>query len=224
MAVLVVEDERRVRSFIERGLSEEGFTVRACGDGVGANTAIEAEGVELVLLDWMLPAESGLDILRRWRRSGNVIPVIMLTARDALEDRVAALNAGADDYVVKPFSFEELLARVRAVLRRSAGRASPVLTVGDLLLDPAKHRVTRAGVSIRLTQREFALLYFLMQRAGETVTRTQIIAGVWEYDFETFSNVLEVYIRYLRLKIDEPFGQPLIHTERGVGYRIQADP
>jgi two-component system, OmpR family, copper resistance phosphate regulon response regulator CusR len=224
MAVLVIEDERRVRSFIERGLSEEGFTVRGCPDGTCADAAIEAGGIELVLLDWMLPGEAGLEVLRRWRRNGDVTPVIMLTARDALEDRVAALDAGADDYVVKPFSFEELLARVRAVMRRAVGKANPVLTVGDLVLDPSRHRVTRAGVNIRLTQREFALLCFLMQHAGETVSRTRIVAAVWEHDFETFSNVLEVYIRYLRSKIDEPFARPIIHTERGIGYRIQADP
>ncbi|MFL5311036.1 MAG: response regulator [Myxococcales bacterium] len=221
MSVLVVEDERRVRSFIERGLSEEGFPVTACGDAQEAERAMERGGIDLVLLDWMLPGESGADLLRRWRSRGEVIPVVMLTARDAVEDRVAALDAGADDYLVKPFAFEELLARVRAVLRRARGSPSPVLACADLVLDPAAHQVTRAAKKIRLTPREFALLHFLMQHAGETLSRTRIAAAVWEHDFDTFSNVVEVYIRYLRAKIDEPFGVPLIHTVRGVGYVLQ---
>jgi DNA-binding response OmpR family regulator len=224
MAVLVVEDELRVRSFIERGLSEEGLTVVSAGEAAAAERTLAAGGVDLVLLDWMLPGDSGLELLRRWRGRGDVTPIIMLTARDALEDRVAALDAGADDYVVKPFAFEELLARVRAVLRRAAGRPSPVLACGDLVLDPAAHRVTRRGVPVRLTPREFALLQFLMQHAGETLSRTRIAAAVWEHDFDTFSNVVEVYIRYLRAKIDEPFGVPLIHTVRGVGYMLKDQP
>lgn len=224
MTVLVVEDERRVRSFLERGLSEEGFTVVGCGAARDAEEAVASGGVELVLLDWMLPGESGLDLLRRWRARGDVTPVIMLTARDALEDRVAALDAGADDYVVKPFAFEEILARIRAVLRRVRGRPSPSLACGDLVLDPAAHRVTRAGKDIRLTAREFALLHFLMQHVGETVSRTRIAAAVWEHDFDTFSNVVEVYIRYLRAKVDLPFTTPLIHTVRGVGYVLRESP
>jgi DNA-binding response OmpR family regulator len=221
MALLVVEDERRVRSFLERGLSEEGFAVVACVDAVGAVEVLEAGAVELVLLDWMLPGESGVDLLRRRRAGADVTPVIMLTARDALEDRVAALDAGADDYVVKPFAFEELLARVRAVLRRARGKPSPTLRCGDLVLDPAAHRVTRAGKEIRLTAREFGLLHFLMQHLGETISRTRIAAAVWEHDFDTFSNVVEVYVRYLRAKVDEPFGPRLIHTVRGVGYALR---
>jgi DNA-binding response OmpR family regulator len=222
MGLLVVEDERRVRAFIERGLAEEGFTVSGCSDVPGAERALEAGGVDLVLLDWMLPGESGLELLRRRRGQGDTVPVIVLTARDGLEDRLAALNGGADDYLVKPFAFEELLARVRAVLRRSTGRPSPVLTCGDLVLDPVRHAVTRAGAPIRLTAREFALLQFLMQHAGETVSRTRIAAAVWEHDYETFSNVVEVYVRYLRAKVDEPFGTPLIHTVRGAGYVLRA--
>jgi two-component system copper resistance phosphate regulon response regulator CusR len=224
MAILIVEDERRVRSFLERGLSEEGHGVRAFAAAPGAERALAEGGVEVVLLDWMLPGESGIDVLRRWRARGVVTPVIMLTARDALEDRVAALDAGADDYLVKPFHFEELLARIRSVLRRVAGRASPVLSCADLALDPAAHRVTRAGREVRLTAREFALLQFLLQHAGEVVSRTRIAAAVWEHDFDTFSNVVEVYVRYLRAKVDEPFDRPLIHTVRGAGYVLREAP
>jgi two-component system copper resistance phosphate regulon response regulator CusR len=224
MAILIVEDERRVRSFLERGLSEEGHGVRAFAAAPGAERALAEGGVEVVLLDWMLPGESGIDVLRRWRARGVVTPVIMLTARDAIEDRVAALDAGADDYLVKPFHFEELLARIRSVLRRVAGRASPVLSCADLALDPAAHRVTRAGREVRLTAREFALLQFLLQHAGEVVSRTRIAAAVWEHDFDTFSNVVEVYVRYLRAKVDEPFDRPLIHTVRGAGYVLREAP
>jgi two-component system copper resistance phosphate regulon response regulator CusR len=224
MAILIVEDERRVRSFLERGLSEEGHGVRAFAAAPGAERALAEGGVEVVLLDWMLPGESGIDVLRRWRARGVVTPVIMLTARDAIEDRVAALDAGADDCLVKPFHFEELLARIRSVLRRVAGRASPVLSCADLALDPAAHRVTRAGREVRLTAREFALLQFLLQHAGEVVSRTRIAAAVWEHDFDTFSNVVEVYVRYLRAKVDEPFDRPLIHTVRGAGYVLREAP
>lgn len=224
MAILVVEDERRVRSFIERGLAEEGHSVEGCADGGTAEALLAGGGIDLVLLDWMLPGQPGLDLLRRWRARGDVTPVIMLTARDAIEDRVAALDAGADDYLVKPFHFEELLARVRSLLRRASGRASPVLSCADLVLDPTTHRVTRAGKAVRLTAREFALLQFLLQHAGEVVSRTRIAAAVWDHDFDTGSNVVEVYVRYLRAKIDEPFGAPLIQTVRGAGYVLREEP
>lgn len=224
MAVLVVEDERRVRSFIERGLEEEGYAVKGCAEGLAADEALASGGIEAVLLDWMLPGTPGLELLRQWRDRDEVTPVIMLTARDAVEDRVAALNAGADDYLVKPFAFDELVARLRAVLRRAGGRASPTLAFGDLVLDPVAHRVTRGGRAIRLTAREFALLQFLLEHAGEVVTRTRIVEAVWEHDFDTFSNVVEVYVRYLRVKVDQPFGNPLIHTIRGVGYQLGPPP
>jgi two-component system copper resistance phosphate regulon response regulator CusR len=224
MAFLIVEDERRVRSFLERGLAEEGHAVVGCASAASADRALAEGGVEMVLLDWMLPDEPGIDALRRWRTRGDVTPVIVLTARDALEDRVRALDAGADDYLVKPFQFEELLARIRAVLRRAAGRARPALSCGDLVLDPASHRVTRGGREVRLTAREFALLQFLLEHAGEVVSRTRIAAAVWDHDFDTCSNVVEVYIRYLRAKVDEPFGRPLIHTVRGAGYVVRDAP
>jgi two-component system copper resistance phosphate regulon response regulator CusR len=224
MAILVVEDEVRVASFIERGLTEEGYTVRVAADGEAAEREFSAGGVDVVLLDWMIPGTSGLDLLLRWRAREDVTPVVMITARDSVDDRVAALNAGADDYLIKPFAFDELVARVRAVLRRAGGRASPTLTCGDLVLDPVAHRVTRAGQVIRLTAREFSLLQFLLERAGEPVSRTRIVEAVWEHDFDTFSNVVDVYVRYLRKKIDEPFSYPLIQTVRGVGYAMRRGP
>jgi len=224
MRLLLAEDERRVRAFVARGLSEEGFHVRETGDGAEALDLLEAEQFDLLLLDWMLPRRSGLDVLRALRARSDVTPIIMLTARDAVSDRTLALNEGADDYLVKPFAFEELLARVRAVLRRVSGRASSILSYADLTLDPATRKVVRQGKEIRLTAREFALLMFLLEHAGEVVSRSRIVEAVWEHDFETFSNVVEVYIRYLRVKIDEPFARKLIHTVRGVGYSLRDEP
>jgi two-component system copper resistance phosphate regulon response regulator CusR len=224
MAFLIVEDERRVRSFLERGVAEEGHAVVGCPDAAAAERILAEGGIEMVLLDWMLPDEPGIELLRRWRARKDTTPVIMLTARDAVEDRIRALDAGADDYLVKPFQFEELLARVRAVLRRAAGRASPALSCSDLVLDPATHRVTRGGREVRLTAREFALLHFLLLHAGEVVSRTRIASAVWDHDFDTCSNVVEVYVRYLRAKIDEPSARPLIHTVRGAGYVLREEP
>jgi DNA-binding response OmpR family regulator len=224
MRLLLAEDERRVRAFVARGLSEEGFQVREAGDGAEALGLLEAEQFDLLLLDWMLPRRSGLEVLRTLRARSDVTPIIMLTARDAVSDRTLALNEGADDYLVKPFAFEELLARVRAVLRRASGRASGILSCADLTLDPATRKVVRQGKEIRLTAREFALLQFLLEHAGEVVSRSRIVEAVWEHDFETFSNVVEVYIRYLRAKIDEPFPRKLIQTVRGVGYSLRDEP
>ena len=222
MAILVVEDALRVRAFMARGLGEEGFTVRECADGKAALDLLDGGRFELVVLDWMLPGASGLEVLRARRAAGDVTPIVLVTARDAVADRIEALNAGADDYLVKPFAFDELVARVRAVLRRAGGRASPLLRCDDLTLDPATRKVVRAGVDLRLTAREFALLQFLLEHAGEVVSRTRIVEAVWDHDFETFSNVVEVYVRYLRAKVDEPFGKKLIHTVRGVGYSLRA--
>jgi two-component system copper resistance phosphate regulon response regulator CusR len=224
MSILIVEDELRVRAFLARGLTEEGFRVRESAEGVEASELLRHERFELVLLDWMLPGMPGLDVLRGMRARRDITPVIMLTARDAVADRIAALNAGADDYLVKPFAFEELLARIRAVLRRVSGRASPLLSHADLTLDPLTRKVVRAGVELSLTAREYALLQFLLEHAGEVVSRTRIVQAVWDHDFETFSNVVEVYIRYLRAKVDEPFGVKLIHTVRGVGYVLRGGP
>jgi two-component system copper resistance phosphate regulon response regulator CusR len=221
MQLLVAEDERRVRGFVARGLREEGFEVQEASDGTVALEALSRGTIDLALLDWMLPGLSGLDVLKTLRKRGDVTPVVMITARDAVADRTLALNEGADDYIVKPFAFEELLARVRAVLRRSAGRASPKLTCADLELDPARHLVTRGKVELRLTAREFSLLQFLLEHKGQVVSRSRIVEAVWEHDYETFSNVVEVYIRYLRAKVDDPFVGKLIHTMRGVGYVLR---
>jgi two-component system copper resistance phosphate regulon response regulator CusR len=221
MQLLVAEDERRVRGFVARGLREEGFEVQEASDGTVALEALSRGNIDLALLDWMLPGLSGLEVLKTLRKRGDVTPVVMITARDAVADRTLALNEGADDYIVKPFAFEELLARVRAVLRRSAGRASPKLTCADLELDPARHLVTRGKVELRLTAREFSLLQFLLEHKGQVVSRSRIVEAVWEHDYETFSNVVEVYIRYLRAKVDDPFVGKLIHTMRGVGYVLR---
>jgi two-component system copper resistance phosphate regulon response regulator CusR len=221
MLILVVEDERRVRGFISRGLSEEGFQLREAGDGAEALDRLRDSRVDLVLLDWMLPGKSGLEVLSELRAQGDVTPIIMLTARDTVAERVEALNAGADDYLVKPFSFEELLARVRAVLRRvGMPAADETLRYEDLRLEPRSRRVSRAGRSVQLTTREFTLLQFFLEHPEEVLSRTRIVEAVWEHDFDTFSNVVDVYVRYLRQKVDEPFGKRLIHTVRGVGYRL----
>jgi two-component system copper resistance phosphate regulon response regulator CusR len=224
MSLLVAEDERRVRGFVVRGLREEGFQVEEAEDGTAALEVIARGGIDLLLLDWMLPGASGLDLLKDLRARGDVTPVIMFTARDAVADRALALNEGADDYVVKPFAFEELLARVRAVLRRSQSRASLRLSCADLELDPAQHVARRGKAELRLTAREFALLQFLLEHKDHVVSRSRIVEAVWEHDFETFSNVVEVYIRYLRAKVDDPFGRKLIHTVRGVGYVLSETP
>ena len=224
MAVLVVEDERRVRAFVCRGLTEEGFAVRQAATGTEALALLGSEHFDLVLLDWMLPGHNGLEVLTTLRARGDMSPVVMVTARDELADRIAVLNAGADDYLTKPFHFEELLARIRAVLRRTQGRAETTLRFADLELDPVRRRVSRAGRQLSLTAREFALLQFLLGEAGKVVSRTRIVEAVWDHDFETFSNVVEVYIRYLRAKVDEPFPTKLIHTVRGVGYVLRSAP
>ena len=220
---LIVEDEKGVRAFVARGLSEEGFSVNECADGAEALRRLQAGRFDLVVLDWMLPGLAGIDLVKQLREKGDPTPVLMLTAKDALEDRIAALNAGADDYLLKPFAFEELLARLKAILRRTASRPSPALGVAGLTLDPVSRRVARDGQELRLTVREFSLLQFLLEHAGEVVSRARIVEAVWEHDFETFSNVVEVYIRYVRAKVDEPFEKPLIHTVRGVGYVLRSE-
>ncbi|MHB1628795.1 MAG: response regulator transcription factor [Bacilli bacterium] len=218
-SVLVVEDERRIARIIELELAHEGFAVVLATDGVaGLRLALERE-FGVIILDLMLPGQSGLEVCRRVRAQKRT-PIIILTARDTTGDKVAGLDAGADDYVTKPFATEELLARVRAAMRRGETRAEE-LTCGDLTVFPAARRAVRAGVQLELTAREFDLLHFLTVNADKVLSRDAILRRVWSYDFEGETNVVDVYIRYLRLKVDEPFGSPLIHTIRGVGYVLR---
>jgi len=223
MHILVVEDEKRLATLLRRVLTEERHAVDVAYDGLAGLDLASSGNYDLVILDLMLPGLDGLAISRRVREAGIDTPIQMLTARGAVEDRVAGLNAGADDYLVKPFAMEELLARVGARLRR---RAEPLdaaneLRVGDLTLDLVRHEVHRGGRTIELTAKEFALLEFLMRHPGQALTRTQITDHVWRYDLEALSNVVDMYIHYLRDKIDRGAARPLIRTVRGVGYKIE---
>jgi len=223
MHILVVEDEKRLAALLRRVLTEERHAVDVAYDGLEGFDLASSGNYDLVILDLMLPGLDGLAISRRVREAGIDTPILMLTARGAVEDRVAGLNAGADDYLVKPFAMEELLARVGARLRR---RAEPLdaaneLRVGDLTLDLVRHEVRRGGGAIELTAKEFALLEFLMRHPGQALTRTQITDHVWRYDLEALSNVVDMYIHYLRDKIDRGADRPLIRTVRGVGYKIE---
>jgi len=224
MRILVVEDEPKMAGLLHRGLAEEGYAVDVVRTGTDAVWAATENPCDAILLDVMLPDLDGFDVCRRLRASGNWAPVLMLTARDAVRDRVAGLDAGADDYLTKPFSFSELFARLRALLRRGAAERPSVLQVGDLELDPATHVVARGRSPIKLTAKEFALLEYLMRRAGEVLSRTRLIEHVWDFGYDGDSNVVDVYVRYLREKIDRPFGRNSIETVRGIGYRLRADP
>jgi two-component system response regulator MprA len=223
MRILVVDDDAAVRESLRRALRLEGYTVELAGDGAEALEVLQANGddPDLVVLDVLMPNVDGLEVCRRVRRSGSRVPVLMLTARDEVADRVAGLDAGADDYVVKPFALEELLARVRALLRRSADEAVDVLHFGDLELDPATREVRRNGDLIELTRTEFALLELFLLNPRQVLTRSIIFERVWGYDFGFGSNSLDVYIGYLRRKT-EAGGKPrLIQTIRGVGYALR---
>jgi heavy metal response regulator len=223
MRILVVEDERRIASFIKQGLEEERYAVDVVYDGEEALDWADAADYDLIVLDVLIPKKDGIQVCRELRTQGNKVPILMLTARDAIEDRVRGLDSGADDYLVKPFAFQELLARIRALLRRSGEVKIPRLQVGDLVLDTIAHRATRSGRVIELTAREYALLEFLMRHPGQVLSRTQIAEHVWNYDFFSTSNVVDVYIRYLRRKVDKGFEIKLIQTVRGVGYKIEAE-
>lgn len=224
MHILVVEDERRLANLLRRVLVEERHTVDIANDGDSGLDLAASDTYDLVILDIMLPGVDGIEVCRQMRSDGVQSPVLMLTARGAVEDRVNGLNAGADDYLVKPFAMEELLARVNALLRRRDREiaASPELSVGDLCLDLVRHEVRRGKRIIELTAKEFALLEFLMRHPGQVLTRTQITDRVWRYDLDALSNVVDTYIHYLREKIDRGFDRPLIKTVRGVGYKIEA--
>jgi two-component system copper resistance phosphate regulon response regulator CusR len=223
MKLLVVEDEMRTAGFLKRGFGEAGFLVDIAADGLEGLRLIQANKYDLVVLDIMLPGLDGLQILKWMRESGVQTPVIFLTARDSTNDRVAGLELGADDYLVKPFAFSELLARVRTILRRPPLREAVILRVGDLELDLTAHRATRTGQRLDLTAREFSLLSLFIRRAGEVLTRTFIAESVWDLSSQTDTNVVDVSVRRLRVKVDDPFPRKLIRTVRGVGY-VLANP
>jgi two-component system copper resistance phosphate regulon response regulator CusR len=216
--ILLVEDEPRVAGFISRGLREQAYAVDVASDGEQGLYLATVNDYDLLILDVMLPKKNGYDVCRELRASGSRRPILMLTARDAVDDRVLGLDAGADDYLVKPFEFKELLARMRALLRRSTDLRPTVARVGDLTIDTASHAVTRGGREIRLTAKEYALLEFLVLNQGRVVGREQIAQHVWDEGFDPFSNVIDVYVKRLRTKLDDGANPPLIHTRRGEGY------
>jgi DNA-binding response OmpR family regulator len=222
MRILLVEDDSRVASFIRRGLRDERYTVDVAKDGEQALFLAQTGEYDLVILDVMLPKRDGLDVLRRLRADRMAMPVLILTAKDELQDKVVGLNAGADDYLTKPFGFDELLARLRALLRRRGDLIPTVLRAADLELDVVRHRATRAGKPLILTNREFSLLEFLLRHQNQIVTRTMLAEHVWEHDFDPMSNVIDVHIARLRRKIDEGFSPKLLETIRGSGYILKA--
>jgi DNA-binding response OmpR family regulator len=221
MRILVVEDERRISAFVKKGLEEENYAVDVAYDGAAALDWVATVDYDLILLDVLLPYKNGIEVCRELRAQGRDVPILMLTARDAIEDRVHGLDSGADDYLVKPFAFQELLARVRALLRRGSETRAMHLQVGDLILDTLARRAARGERVIELSTREYVLLEFLMRHPGQVLSRTQILDHVWSYDFLTASNVVDVYIGYLRRKIDDDFEIKLIHTVRSAGYKIE---
>jgi len=222
MRILVVEDEPQIADFLARGLTENGYSVDTAHDGEEALQWPAVAEFDVIILDVMLPALGGIEVCRRLRERGLRTPVLMLTARDAVEDRVAGLDSGADDYLVKPFAFAELLARVRALIRREPALQGNVLQVGDLVLDTATRQVTRADAPVELTAKEFALLEYLMRHPDQVLSRTVIAEHVWNYDFDNATNVIDVHVKNLRKKIDGVREPKLIHTARGAGYRISA--
>lgn len=220
MRILVVEDEKKVASFVKKGLEEESYAVDVSYDGMEGGYLAETNPYDLIILDIMLPGKNGLAVLRELRDKGINTPILLLTAKGSVEDKVTGLNAGADDYLAKPFVFSELLARIRSLLRRG-GEKAPVLKFADLTMDPVTRKVTRGEVDIELTSKEYALLEYLMRRPNQVLTRTMISEHVWESDFDTFTNVIDVYVNYLRNKIDKGFDKKLIQTVRGVGYILK---
>jgi two-component system copper resistance phosphate regulon response regulator CusR len=221
MRILVVEDERKVASFIRQGLQEEGHAVEIAADGAAALELLEeAPAYDLVILDLMLPKRDGFEVLKTLRQQRSQTPVLVLTARDSVSDKVRGLDLGADDYLTKPFAFDEFLARVRALLRRGAGQRAPVFKLDDLSLDPATRQVTRGTRRITLTAREYALLEYFLRNIGRVLTRPMIAQHVWGLDFDTESNIIDVYVGYLRRKIDGEGERRLLHTMRGAGYML----
>ena len=221
MRLLVAEDEVRLNSVITKRLVKEGYSVDSCFNGEEALDFLAVGEFDAVIMDIMMPKIDGLTVLRKMRAENNQTPVLLLTAKDAVSDRVAGLDAGAEDYLVKPFAFEELLARIRVVIRKSAGKSTNSITVGDLVLDTSSRTVTRAGTEIELTAKEYDLLEYLMLNKGIILSREKIENHIWNFDYSGGTNVIDVYIWYLRKKIDDPFEIKLIHTVRGKGYVIK---
>jgi len=223
MRLLLVEDENKVASFIKKGLEEEGYAVDHASDGQ-LGLMMGLDGVhDLIILDINLPGKDGLSVLQEFRQKKVTTPVLLLTVRAAIEDKVIGLDTGADDYLTKPFAFQELLARIRALLRRQAEAEPPLLQIADLTLDPARRLVFRGEKKIELTSKEFALLDYFMRNTGRVLTRTMIAEHVWDYNFDTMTNVIDVYVNYLRKKIDAGREPKLIHTVRGVGYVLKLE-
>jgi two-component system, OmpR family, response regulator len=223
MRVLIVEDEAKMAGLIRRGLEREGMAADVVGDGEDALWRAEAVDYDAILLDLMLPGIDGLEVCRRLREAGVWSPILMLTARDAVRDRVVGLDRGADDYLTKPFSYAELLARLRALVRRGRPERPTEVRVGDLRLDPATRQAWRGEDEVKLSAKEFAVLETFMRRPGEVLSRFQLLEHVWDYEYENRSNVVDSYVRFLREKIDRPFGVESIETVRGVGYRLRKD-
>jgi two-component system OmpR family response regulator len=221
MRLLVVEDDERMAVLLKRALEEDGYAVDIAGDGDEALWLGQENDYDAVVLDGMLPGLDGFDVVRRWRAGERWAPVLMLTARAGFEARIEGLDAGADDYLAKPFNFGELSARIRALLRRGAGERPAILQAGDLTLDPASRRVTRAGQRVELTAKEFALLELLLRHRGDVLSRTHILEHVWDFAYDPSSNVVDQYIGSLRRKLDKPFDREDVQTVRGAGYRLR---
>ncbi len=223
MRILVVEDERKVRNFVQKGFEEEGYAVDTAADGDEAIFLAETNDYDLIILDWMIPKRDGPAVVKSLRASGLTTPVIMLTARDAVQDEIHGFDSGADDYLTKPFEFAVLLRRARSLFRRGKGELPTVLAVADLRMDLLARKVTREEAAIDLTAKEYSLLEYLMRNAGKVLTRTNIAEHVWDVHFDSDSNVIDVYINYLRNKIDRPFSKKLLQTVRGVGYVLNSE-
>ncbi len=221
MRILIVEDEPNLLNIIKKKLTSENYSVDTCDNGVDALDFIDLTPYDLIILDIMLPKLNGLSVLDNMRKNKNTTPVILLTAKDSIQDKVTGLDLGADDYLIKPFSFDELLARIRALTRRNFENPSNEFKIADLVLNIKTHTVLRNGINIELSNKEFAILEYLIQNKGVVVSRDQIESHVWSYDFNFNSNVVDVYIRYLRRKIDKDFDKKLIHTVRGTGYVLK---
>lgn len=220
MRILIAEDDRKVAGFLKKGLKEEHYAVDVCYDGEEALFQAQINQYDLIIMDVMLPKKNGFSICKEIREEGNLTPILMLTARDQLEDKVKGLQEGADDYLTKPFAFEELLARIKALLRRTQDYKTKTLKVGNLELDPVSRKIIREGKPITLTGKEYALLEYLMRNKGRVITQSMIIDHVWDMNYDGLSNVVNVYINHLREKIDKGFSQKYIHTIRGVGYKV----